>query len=303
MIKRFVLYIFLCAYAVVVIYPLLWVGFSSLRATPDINRDPWGLPSQPRWENYSRAWIGEGSSSGSGLAGAFVNSSIATTVSLGLILLFGSMASYVLARFVFAGSGVIYNIFLFGMMFPVFLGIIPLFFLLDSLGGGLEAARLGLLSATHMSIFDAASWTLLGSLPGLIIAYVAYSLSFTVFILTGFFRTLPGELAEAGAIDGCSHWGVFWRIMLPLARPGLITAAIFNAIGLWNEYPLALVLTGDNTRTLPLAIADLAQTHQYQTDQGALFAGIVIVIIPTLVGYILFQNKLTAGLTAGAVKG
>lgn len=303
MIKRITLYGVLCLYAVIVIYPLLWVGFSSLRATADINRNPWGLPSQPRWENYSQAWAGEPDSSSSGLGGAFLNSSIATTVSLCFILLFGSMAAYVLARYVFAGSGLIYNVFLFGMMFPVFLGIIPLFFLLDWLGGGLEALRLFLLGATHLALFDAASWTLLRSLPGLIIVYVAYSLSFTVFILTGFFKTLPGELAEAGAIDGCSHWGVFWRIMLPLARPGLITAAIFNAIGLWNEYPLALVLTGDNTRTLPLAIADLAQTHQYQTDQGALFAGIVIVIIPTLVLYILFQKRLTAGLTAGAVKG
>lgn len=278
-VRRTATWAVLLLYAVIVIYPLFWVVCASLRPSAEINQNPWGLPLKPMWDNYVVAWQGDVASGDLGLAQAFVNSVLVTTSSLVLLLMFGAMAAYVLARYVFRGSGVLYNVFLFGMMFPVFLGVIPLYLLLNQLG-------------------------LLNNFAGLIVAYVAYSLSFTIFIMTGFFKTLPGELAEAGAIDGCSHWSVFWRIMLPLARPGLITAGIFNAIGLWNEYPLALVIMTENEMsTLPLAIANLAQKQHYQTNWGALFAGIVIVLIPTLVGYVLFQRRMTAGLTAGAVKG
>ncbi len=279
MVRRLSIYLILVAYAVLVAYPLAWVVIASLRRSSEISQDPWGLPLEPQWGNYVKAWVGDALSGDLGLAQAFLNSALVTVVSMVFLLLISAMAAYVLARFVFRGSGVLYNIFLFGMMFPVFLGVIPLYLLLNRMG-------------------------LLNTYAGLIVAYVAYSLSFTIFILTGFFKTLPGELAEAGAIDGCSRWGVFWRIMLPLARPGLITAGIFDAIGLWNEYPLALVIMTENDRiTLPLAIANLAQKQHYQTDWGALFAGLVIVMAPTLVGYILFQRRITAGLTAGAVKG
>lgn len=277
--KLLVLWIVLLGYATLVVYPLVWVVFASFRSTSEINQAPWSLPETMRWENYTKAWSGDESAGDGGLGRAFVNSTIVTCASLVGILLIGAMAAYVLARFAFPGSGALYNVFLFGMMVPVFLGVIPLYLLLDSMG-------------------------LLNTLSGLVIVYISYSLSFTVFILTGFFRTLPGELAEAGAIDGCGHWSVFWRIMLPLARPGLITAGIFNAFGLWNEYPLALVIMTDNEKiTLPLAIANLAQKQHYQTDWGALFAGLVIVMLPTLIGYIAFQRRITQGLTAGAVKG
>jgi ABC-type glycerol-3-phosphate transport system permease component len=111
-------------------------------------------------------------------------------------------------------------------------------------------------------------------------------------------------LAEAGLIDGCSQFGVFWRIMMPLAKPGLIAAGIFNFFGIWNEYPLALVIIADsNLRTLPLGIANLLMVQHYETNWGALFAGLVIVMIPTLVVYLFFQRQITEGLTAGALKG
>lgn len=279
MTKRILTQIILVLYAIVVIYPLFWVVVASFRTSSEINQQPWGLPTALRWSNYQKAWQGDQDSGDLGLAQAFVNSAVVTTASMVFILLFSAMAAYILARYMFRGSGILHSVFLFGMMFPVFLGIIPLYLLLNRFG-------------------------MLNSYIGLVAAYVAYSLSFTIFILTGFFKTLPSELAEAGAIDGCGHWAVFWRIMLPLAKPGLITAGIFDAIGLWNEYPLALVIMTENNRiTLPLAIANLAQKQHYQTDWGALFAGLVIVMVPTLVGYILFQRRITAGLTAGAVKG
>lgn len=270
---RSLLYLCLSLYALVVVYPLFWMIATSLKDSWSIFAEPWRLFGAPRWVNYSNAWL-------KGALGLkFWNSLLIDTVSLFLILLLSAMVAYVLARFRFRGNRFLYYLFLLGMALPVFLGIVPLFILMKNL---------------H----------LLDTRIGLTIVYCAYSLSFTVFVLHGFFRTLPGELAEAAVMDGCSPFGVFWKVMLPLARPGLVTAGIFVFIGLWNEYPLALVLlTSERYQTLPVGIANLTMTQKYQSDWGALFAGLTIAIIPTILVYTVFQRQIQAGLTAGAIKG
>ncbi|MCX8053497.1 MAG: carbohydrate ABC transporter permease [Armatimonadetes bacterium] len=271
--KNFLLHAVLILYSAIVAYPMLWLLLASLKSSRELFESPWGLPSPPQWGNFAKAWVE------AGIGRYFLNSVFVTVVSMFFILLIGSMAAYALARFAFPGRGVIQSAFTSGMMFPVFLGIVPLFLLLRNLG----------------------MWD---NYFGLITAYVAYSLSFTVFILTGFFKQLPNELAEAGLIDGCSHFAVFRKIMLPLAKPGLITAGIFNFFGIWNEYPLALVIIAtDSLRTLPLGIANLLMVQHYETDWGALFAGLVIVMLPTLIVYLIFQRQITERLTAGALKG
>jgi len=263
----------LCLYILGIAIPLAWMILTSFKTGPEIFSRPWGLPASMHWANYANAWRG------AGLGPAFINSIIVTAGTLALLLPAGAMAAYVLARYVFPGRGLIFGTFLSGMMFPHFLVIVPLFFLMRSLG-------------------------LLNTMPGLILVYVGYSLSFTVFVLHGFFLALPEELAEAAMLDGCGHAGTFWRVMLPLARPGLVVAAIFNAIGLWNEYGLALVLlTRPETRTLPLAIADLSMTQHYQSDWGALFAGLVISAVPVMAVYAIFRDRIIETMLAGAVKG
>jgi ABC-type glycerol-3-phosphate transport system permease component len=168
----------------------------------------------------------------------------------------------------------------------VFLAVVPLFILMNQL---------------HIPVINV---PLLGTLTGLTFVYVALSLSFTIFVLTGFFKTLPWELAEAAVIDGCTPSQIFWKIMLPLAKPGLATAGIFVFIGLWNEYPLALVLvfSDEAKHTLPLGIANLTMSQKYAADWGALFAGLTIGVLPTLILYVFFQRQIQEGLTAGAVK-
>lgn len=272
-IGRTALHLALLAYAAVVVYPMLWLLVSSFKTSFELFSDPWGRPKVLQWANYANAWTD------AGIGRCFVNSVFVTALSMFFILFIGSMAAYALSRFVFRGRGWISSAFTSGLMFPVFLGIVPLYLML---------ARIGMLDNYF----------------GLITVYVAYSLPFTVFILTGFFRTLPGELAEAGLIDGCSHFTVFWRIMLPIAKPGLIAAGIFNFFGIWNEYPLALVIiSSSDLRTLPLGIANLQMVQQYHTDWGKLLAGLVIVMIPILIVYLFFQRQITEGLTAGALKG
>ena len=257
------------------VFPMIWVVYSSFKDDSAILRAPLALPAWAEIDGsaYARAW------SGSGLGGYFWNSALVTTVSVALILILGAMAAYALARFYHPLGRFTYGLFLAGLMVPAQLAMVPLFFELRALG-------------------------LLESRLGLILVYTANGLPFAIFILAGFFRGLPRALHEAALIDGCSEAQAFWRVMLPLARPGLVTVAIFQFIGVWKEYFFAFMLMGGaDEKTLPLGLANLAITAQYRSDQGLLFAGIVIVTAPILAIYVFLQGHLVRGITAGAVKG
>lgn len=276
--SRTVLFLALLGYALWVVGPMLWVVSSSLKGNADIFRHTFAFPdfADLRFENYERAWH-EAS-----FADYFLNSALVTTCSVALITGLGAMAAYALARFALPGGRVIFWLFLAGLMIPAQLAVVPLFFELRALG-------------------------LLNSRLGLILVYTANGLPFAVFILAGFFRSLPRSLYEAAIIDGANEWTAFWRVMLPLARPGLVTVAIFQFIGVWKEYFFAFMFTsGDVTggaRTLPLGLANLAITAQYRSDYGSLFAGIVLVALPLLAVFLLLQRHIVKGITAGAVKG
>lgn len=256
-----------------ILLPMFWMIFSSVKSGANIVANPWSMPDKLHWENFANAWTT------AGIGHAFINSVIVTGMTLLILMPIGAMAAYVLARYPFKGSQLIFGTFLGGMMFPFFLVMVPLFFLMN-----------------QIHLFD--------TISGLIVVYVAYSLSFTIFVLYAFFQTLPAELGEAAMLDGCGDNAVFWRIMLPLARPGIIVVAVFDAIGLWNEYGLALVLMPSAVnRTLPLGIANLTVTQQYQSDWGALFAGLVIVITPVLIVYWILRDRIHDTMLTGAVKG
>ena len=260
-------------YSVLVIFPMVWLVYTAFKSTDEIFASAWSLPATWKLDNFVEAWT-------EARVGEFFWNSIFVTVStLALQLFVGSMASYSLAKYHFRGSSYLYYTFLAGMMFPIFLGLVPLFFLLKTL---------------H----------LLDSHLGLILVYSAFGIPFTVFVLTAFFRTIPTTIMEAGIMDGCSHFTLFWRVMLPLAKPGLTTVGIFTFISIWNEYILALVLlSSSHLRTLPLGIAVLQFVQFYEADFGALFAGLVIVMLPTLICYLILQEQITKGITVGAIKG
>ena len=271
--KKSMTFAFVALFTLSVVLPLLWMTMTSVKSSPEIFASPWGLPTTPHWDNFANAW------KAAGIAHYFANSLIVTTATLIFLIPIGAMAAYIFARYPFPGSKLLFGSFLGGMMFPQFLIIVPLF---------------ALMSNTH----------LLDTKIGLTIVYIAYSLPFTIFVLTGFFQTLPKDLDEAAMIDGCSHSRTFWQVMLPLAKPGLIVVGIFNGIGLWNEYSLALVLANsEQNKTLPLGIANLAMVMHYSGDWGALFAGLVIVMVPVLVVYWFFREKIHETMLAGAIKG
>lgn len=263
----------LLVWALLVIFPFLWMVMTSFKTDPEIIFSPWTLPAALQWDNFARAW-------NEARIGQYArNSLIVVAGATALTLLTSAMAAYVLSRFQFPGNRIIFYLFMAGLMFPVFLALVPLFFVVRDL-------------------------QLLGTLHGLILVYTAYSLPFTIFFLTGFFRSLPSEIAEAAIVDGASHYRVFFNIMLPLAQPGLVAVGIFNVLGQWNQFILPLVLNpNQDNYVLSQGLAFLAIQQGYQNDYSALFAALTITMVPTLIIYILFQRRLESGLTTGALKG
>lgn len=270
---RVLVHVVLVAWALIVIFPMLWLIYTSFKADQEIFFSPWALPSTLQWDNFARAWtkarVGQ----------FFFNSVVVVLPALLATLLLASMTSYALTRFQFPGNRVIFYLFMAGMMFPVFLALVPLFFLVKDLG-------------------------LLNTYYGLALVYAAYSLPFSIFFLSGFFKTLPSELAEAAIIDGASHYVVFFRVMLPLAQPGIVSIGILNFLGMWNQYILPLVLVSDQGKyLLTQGLAYMLHQQYYVNDWSALFAALAIVMVPTLIVYAVFQSRLQRGITVGALKG
>lgn len=265
-------HLLLIIWSIIVVAPMLWTLLSSFKTSKEIFASPFHLPAKAQWINYAHAW------QQAGIGRAFINTVIVVGGALVLVMILGAMCAYVLARVQFPGRRAIYYLMLAGLTFPAFLAIVPLFFVLRNFG-------------------------LLNTLPGLIIVYVAFALPFTVFFLYSFFKTLPYEIGESAAIDGAGEWQTFFLVMLPMARPGMASVAIFNFLGLWNQYllPIALNTTKSNW-VLSQAIASFASQAGYRTDFGMLFAAVIITIVPVLVIYVIFQRQLQGSVTAGSLK-
>jgi N-acetylglucosamine transport system permease protein len=262
----------LTIWSLLVVVPLVWVVMSSFKTTSEIFASPFALPSSLNFTNYANAWTT------AGIGSFFFNSVIVVLGALFVTMLFGSMSAYVLARFTFPGSRVLYYLMLAGLTFPVFLAIVPLFFVLRGIG-------------------------LLNTLPGLILTYAAFAFPFTVFFLFAFFRSLSKSIAEAAAIDGAGEWRTFFQVMLPMAKPGLATVAILNFVGLWNQFLLPVALnTNRENYVLTQGMAAFASQAGYSVDFGALFAAVVITVIPVLIIYLIFQRQLQGSVSQGTNK-
>jgi multiple sugar transport system permease protein/N-acetylglucosamine transport system permease protein len=255
------------------IFVLLWIVLAAFKTTDEIFSNPLGLPGTWRWDNFVAAW------EQSNFGVAFLNTLglvIATAVST---ILLAAPAAYALSRFRVAGSRAITAGFAIGLGIPVQLIVLPLYFALSSVG-------------------------LVNNFIGLWLIYVATSMPFAVFFLTGFFGALPREIEEAASLDGASPFRTFWTVMLPLARSGIVTLVILNVIAHWSETTFALVFMQTTiNETLPLALLKFLQRLQYTgADWGQLFAGVVIVLLPILIIYVWLGRRIIEGLTLGAGK-
>ncbi|TXK86027.1 carbohydrate ABC transporter permease [Paenibacillus sp. N3.4] len=273
-VAKLIVWFILLLWSVAVLYPLIWTLLDSLKNNQQFFLNmPWALPKFPLlWSNFSYVWDKYNFST------YFLNSIVVTVGSTVLAIILSATTAYVLARYAFKGSKVLLTIYIAALTIPFALALIPLFFLLNDL---------------H----------LINTWWGLILVYASLNLPFGIFLLVGFYKSLPKEIEEAAIIDGTSHYGTFFHVMLPLSQPGLITVMITNMLNNWNEYFLGVVLTNEPTKyTLPIGLAVMQAEMQYRVEWGPLFAGLLITTIPTLIVYIIFQRQIASGITAGAVK-
>ena len=270
-INRVLLYAILVFVAALVIVPMLYAVLSGFRSTGQLAAQPLGLPDPWITSNYAEILT-----SGS-FWQAFGNSALIAILSTILTLVTSSAAAYALARFQFRGRNAVFTLFTLGLLFPLSVAILPLFLLLHTL---------------H----------LLDNPWGVILPSVAFGLPTSIIILRPFFRSIPSEIEDAAAMDGCTHFGFYWRILLPMSRPALSTIGVLAVVASWNAFLLPLVvLSNPETHTLPLAVRDF--NAQYTQDTARVLAFATLSMIPALAFYIGAERQIIAGLGSGAVKG
>jgi raffinose/stachyose/melibiose transport system permease protein len=268
--SRVALHLLLWGYAVVAVGPLLFMVMSSLRSGQEIFSDPLGLPSGFYFGNYVEAW------KDAQFGTYFSNSLLVVTGAVFTGTTVSAMAAYALARYRFRAQGLVIAYFIAGLTLPIRLAAVPIFYLLASMG-------------------------LIDSRIGLALVYAASGVPFSIFILAAFFRGLPAELEEAARMDGAGEFRIFGLVMLPLVRPALATVALFQFVQLWNDFffPLILLRTAEKY-TLPVGLTYFF--GQYQTDWGAVFAGLVITTLPLVLVFLLMTRQIVSGLVAGMSK-
>ena len=271
--KDVVLRVLLGLWALVIILPLIWVFYTSLKTNQEFFMGAWQLPKSMQWNNYYRAW------SQLGIGQSFFNTVILLAGAMVLNTLIVALGCYTLARFDFKGRDVIYW-YIIGSYFVTGLNTM--------VTGYILMRKLGLLN----------------SLFGLIINYAGGTIVFNTLILTAFMKGQPKELDEAAYIDGASYWQTFWHVGLPLARPALLTINVFNFMGYYNNFISPLLYIRDPEKyPLSVAIYSMSQAMTYRADWVTLFAGFVIMMIPTIIVYSIFQSYITQNLNIGALKG
>ena len=267
--------LFLIIYSCIAVYPVLWVFMSSLKTNRTLFDNLLMPPplTDLNWINYVDAWHR------ARISTYFLNTFFITIASLALMLLFASMAAYALAKYKFRGNRLITFLYVSGLMIPGVIGIIPLYLMLHS-----------------MSLLD--------NRGTLVLMNLVTTMPFSVFLLIAFFKTIPTEISEAGIIDGCNHFTLFSRIAFPLAKPGLIPVLIIQFVTCWNEVYYSMILIhSPYKRTLQIGLLNMQRVQFQAADWVVMYAAVIIVTLPTIIIYILFQKKIIEGVNMGAIKG
>lgn len=264
-------WILLIALLVISLFPIIWLVVSSFKTNLEIQAHPFALPETLQFVNYQKAL------SMASLPKLFLNSVMVAVLSVMLNIVVTSFASFVLSREVFKGRETIYTLLTAGVLIPIIAFMVPYFSTMTKL-------------------------RLLDSLTALVLVYSAVNIPVSIFLITGYMKSIPRELEEAALIDGCSFYERFFKIVLPLSRSGIVTAGTFCFIYAWNEFNMAMLLTKSlASRTMQVGIRFF--TSQFITDYGSMYAAIVITIVPSIVAYAFLHDRIIGGLTAGSVKG
>jgi len=269
-IENLLIQIFLATAAIVMLYPIFMMVLSGFKTTPEIFMSPFSMPKKFNIENFQVIW------EKTNVPRYFLNSIIVTFSSIALLLITGTMAAYAISRYKFRGALMVSLFFLSGLMLPLRLAIIPLFIQLKYLG-------------------------LIDSLLGLIFIYTAMSLPATVFILTGFLRSLPKELEDSARMDGASELRIMLDIMVPLVSPALVIAGIYSAVPIWNDFFFPLIfIQSPEWKTLAQGLTTFF--GEYSINYGVLYAGLSLASLPMIFIFIIQSRRFIAGMTAGALK-
>jgi raffinose/stachyose/melibiose transport system permease protein len=269
-ISRNIVFLGLLIFALMILYPLFWMFISSFKSYQEIYSNVWALPSEWHFENYALAWE-------KGIQNYFLNSAYVTGFSILLTVMSGTMAAFVLARYRNRWIDAALLFIIGGLMMNPEVALIPLFEIL-----------------TFFNLIDT-RWAL-------ILTYVAYRLPLTIILIRAFFITVPKELSESALIDGCSEFGIYWRIYLPMSIPIVITSVIINAFYAWNEFLFATVfINSSELKTIPSGL--MVFRDALRTDWGVLLSGMVIASVPMVILLIVLQKYLVRGLSEGSVKG
>lgn len=257
--------------AATVIVPIAFAALGGLRTTGELQNNPAALPSTWYPSNYIEVLTGDS------FWGELGNSILIAAISTTVLVAVTSLAAFVFARIAFRGREALFTLFVLGLLFPSAVAILPLYILIRGLG-------------------------LLDNPLGVALPLAAFQIPLTIVILRPFFRAIPVELEDAARIDGCSTFGFFWRVLLPLSRPALATVSVLAVVAAWNEFLLPLVVLSDQDQwTLPLGVMNFST--QYTTDIARVLAYTTLAMVPALVFYVFAERQLVGGLTSGAVKG
>lgn len=279
------IYVVLITLAVVILVPVAWVFLASVKQNSEFYGNPWTLPAGFYFQNFVDAW-------NKARMGEFMMNSVLTTaMALGILLAVALPAAYCLSRFQFRGRRLLNTCFMAGLFINVNYIVVPIFLMLVD---GDKALR-GLFGSGFF----------LNNIVVLALVYASTALPFTIYLLSGYFTTLPHDFEEAAYIDGAGYGRTMVQIIFPMAKPSIITVILFNFLSFWNEYIIAMTLLSDpkGTKTLPVGLMNLTQAQQAKAEFGMLYAGLVLVMLPTLILYIAVQKKLTQGMTVGGLKG
>ena len=278
---KVIIYIALIAMTISIIVPVLWVFMASFKRNAEFigkGTNPWALPEQLQWQNYVTAFVD------AEMGEFFLNSVIVTALALILLLVIALPAAYALSRFDFKGKKILNVAFMAGLFVNINYIVVPLFLMLSG--------------ANRMLGVD----FFLDNRFILALIYASSSLSFSIYLLSGYFKTLPKGFEEAAYIDGCGYFKTMVSIMIPMAKPSILTVILFQFLSFWNEYIIAFTVMNEHN-TLAVGLKNLMAVERTATNYGIMYAGLVIVMIPVLVLYICVQKQLTKGMTLGGLKG
>ena len=280
------IYVALISLAISIVVPVAWVFMASLKQDAEFVGSPWTLPQGLHWQNFMDAFQ-------NARMGEYLwNSVWVTALALGLLLVIALPAAYVLARFQFKGKRFWNGLMRAGIFINVNYIIVPIFLML--VDGDKWLRQMGVLETGSKFFID--------NLFVLAFIYMTTALPFTIYLLSSFFETLPSTFEEAASIDGAGYMTTMLKVMTPMARPSIITVILFNFLAFWNEYIIALTLLPGPNKTLPVGLMSLMAASKGAAHYGILYAGMVIVMLPTLILYIMVQHKLTQGMTLGGSK-